>query len=446
MKDYYKILGITEIASGGDIRTRWIELMRKFHPDGKHKGGAEERRLREINEAYAVLKYPSTRVEYDLKRAYHRRRKRMYLLRMILPAGILIVFLALGLVYSKKRRIAPLPEPTNTSARRSIDVKVNHPPSPLPIELTDPHPVKGLNDGTRFNASTKPHPLKRIEASPPVSKAKRSTNIRKAVSVPSQPDVPSPVTAPSDKNMTVAHRSTVSKPSIEVKEKSAPVKLPPTVTRSKTPARGKKAAPRPIVKSSEIKHTPLPKPKPPEDITDPNHISEHKDPNHIEVAHLLVAPNLSIRVEGQIAQGKPASLIATEEEVRQFFALYLDRYTKKDIDGFHSLFSSKAIQNRKDGSDEIRKIYSQFFDQSQELRYHMEDTRIEIYQNAVCVKARYIVDQRLKKGGGKKVGRGNIRWILVREKGVLRIRYLDYKQWNPRNARMRGQWDPNRLP
>jgi hypothetical protein len=157
--------------------------------------------------------------------------------------------------------------------------------------------------------------------------------------------------------------------------------------------------------------------------TDPGNTS-------ISVSHLVIAPHSSIAVEGQIAQFKAPSLIATEEEVRKFFALYIAQYTQKDIDSFHSLFSPKAIQNGEHGSDAIRKIYSVFFAQSQELRYRLDDTRIEIYQNAVHIKARYKVKQRLKKGMGKKIWRGDIRWILVRENGVLKIRYLDYKQRN----------------
>ena len=58
----------------------------------------------------------------------------------------------------------------------------------------------------------------------------------------------------------------------------------------------------------------------------------------------------------------------------------------------------------------------------------MEDTRISIFQNAVRVKSRYKVDQILKKGRKKKVWKGDIRWILVRENGALKIRYLDYKE------------------
>jgi len=53
--------------------------------------------------------------------------------------------------------------------------------------------------------------------------------------------------------------------------------------------------------------------------------------------------------------------------------------------------------------------------------------RIEIFQNAVEVWGRYEIDQRVKEGGEKKVWRGDIRWVLVKEDGALKIRFLDYK-------------------
>ena len=124
---------------------------------------------------------------------------------------------------------------------------------------------------------------------------------------------------------------------------------------------------------------------------------------------------------------KQNEIVASEEEVTQFFAHYRERYARRDIEGFLSLFSSKAVQNERDGFDDIKKIYSDFFDKSQQLRYRMEDTRIEIYQNAVHVRSHYKVDQILKKGRRKKVWAGDIRWILIRENGALKIRYLDFK-------------------
>jgi len=131
----------------------------------------------------------------------------------------------------------------------------------------------------------------------------------------------------------------------------------------------------------------------------------------------------------ELKKGPPQTLPlpVKEEEVKQFFSNYIDRYNRKDIHGFLSFFSSKAVQNQKEGFERIRKIYSDFFDQSQELQYHMEDTKIEIYQNGIEVRARYKLDQLLKKGGERKRWIGNIRWVLVKEDGVLRIISLDYK-------------------
>jgi hypothetical protein len=124
-------------------------------------------------------------------------------------------------------------------------------------------------------------------------------------------------------------------------------------------------------------------------------------------------------------QGSP--LLAKEEEVKQFFSEYINRYTLRDTDGFISLFSSKAVQNQKDGIAGIRAIYTKYFDQSQDLRYLTEEMKTEIYQNAVEVKARFRVDQKLKVSGEDKVWKGNIRWILVKEEGKLKISSLDYQ-------------------
>jgi len=140
-----------------------------------------------------------------------------------------------------------------------------------------------------------------------------------------------------------------------------------------------------------------------------------------QVPSRQVAPNLSA------SNASPPPLVATEQEVRQFFVDYIERYTQKDLDGFLSLFSLRALQNRKDGWEKIREIYANFFNQSQEIHYSMDDTRIEIYQNGVMVEARYEVDQTLKKRGEKKVWKGPIRWTLVKEDGALKILSLDYQ-------------------
>jgi len=127
----------------------------------------------------------------------------------------------------------------------------------------------------------------------------------------------------------------------------------------------------------------------------------------------------------------PPPLLAKEEEVQQFFSSYIDRYHRKDINGLLSLFSPKAIQNQKDDLEKIRRIYTNFFNESQELRYQIEGMKTEIYQNRVEVKARFRIDQTLKKGKKEVVWTGNIRWVLSREDGALRVLSLDYQNEKP---------------
>jgi ketosteroid isomerase-like protein len=124
---------------------------------------------------------------------------------------------------------------------------------------------------------------------------------------------------------------------------------------------------------------------------------------------------------------EPLPLLAKEEEVRQFFSNYVSQYNRKDIDGLLSFFSSKAVQNQRDGLKGIRNIYTKFFDESRELRYALEGMKTEIYQNRIEVKAHFRIDQTLKKSKQEKVWNGNIRWVLGREDGVLKIVSLDYQ-------------------
>lgn len=122
------------------------------------------------------------------------------------------------------------------------------------------------------------------------------------------------------------------------------------------------------------------------------------------------------------------NLVATEEEVRQFFATYTEKYNRKDLEGFITLFSPKAVQNQRDGLKGIRKNYSHFFEQSMGIRYRIDDVKIEIYQNGVEVKANYEVNQIMEKRGEEKIWRGPICWRLIKEDGALKIISVDYQQ------------------
>jgi curved DNA-binding protein CbpA len=106
MKDYYEILGLEEDASQEEIRERWLELTKIYHPDVLKSPEADER-IKEINEAYQVLKDYSSRLEYDLQRAMQKsvlkkivekEEKKIPWPKIVLPTGVLIA-LALMIFY-----------------------------------------------------------------------------------------------------------------------------------------------------------------------------------------------------------------------------------------------------------------------------------------------------------------------------------------------------------
>lgn len=66
-RDYYEVLGVSPQATDEQIRRRFRELARKYHPDVNRSPDAEHR-FKEITEAYRVLSSPSLRADYDLMR------------------------------------------------------------------------------------------------------------------------------------------------------------------------------------------------------------------------------------------------------------------------------------------------------------------------------------------------------------------------------------------
>lgn len=62
MKDYYKILGVEKSATEEEIKKAYRKLAHKYHPD---KGGGDEKKFKEINEAYQVLSDKTKRATYD---------------------------------------------------------------------------------------------------------------------------------------------------------------------------------------------------------------------------------------------------------------------------------------------------------------------------------------------------------------------------------------------
>ncbi len=62
-KDYYEILGVSRDASQEEIKKAFRKLAQKYHPD---KPGGDEKKFKEISEAYSVLSDEKKRKQYDM--------------------------------------------------------------------------------------------------------------------------------------------------------------------------------------------------------------------------------------------------------------------------------------------------------------------------------------------------------------------------------------------
>ena len=70
MKDYYKILEVSESAGQEEIKKSYRRLAKLHHPDTHHGDKQAEDRFKEISEAYQVLKDKQKRMKYDQMRKY----------------------------------------------------------------------------------------------------------------------------------------------------------------------------------------------------------------------------------------------------------------------------------------------------------------------------------------------------------------------------------------
>lgn len=69
IKDYYKILGVSEDADADAIKKAYRKLARTYHPDRNPDDAKAEERFKEIQEANDVLSDPEKRKQYDAMRA-----------------------------------------------------------------------------------------------------------------------------------------------------------------------------------------------------------------------------------------------------------------------------------------------------------------------------------------------------------------------------------------
>ncbi|MEH2275958.1 MAG: J domain-containing protein [Nostoc sp.] len=70
---YYSLLGLHPSASVIDIRRAYRQLSKRYHPDTTDLPTAiATAKFQQINEAYATLSHPESRLSYDLKIGYSR--------------------------------------------------------------------------------------------------------------------------------------------------------------------------------------------------------------------------------------------------------------------------------------------------------------------------------------------------------------------------------------
>ncbi len=64
-EDFYTLLGVERDADGGEIKKAYRKLAMKYHPDRNPDDKEAERKFKEINEAYEVLKDEEKRAAFD---------------------------------------------------------------------------------------------------------------------------------------------------------------------------------------------------------------------------------------------------------------------------------------------------------------------------------------------------------------------------------------------
>ena len=70
-KDYYQILGIQKTADQKQIKEAYRKLAFQYHPDSNPHDNSVAEKMKDINEAYAVLSHPQKRTEYDQLRSQY---------------------------------------------------------------------------------------------------------------------------------------------------------------------------------------------------------------------------------------------------------------------------------------------------------------------------------------------------------------------------------------
>jgi DnaJ-class molecular chaperone len=75
-RNYFKILGVTQKTNKADLKKRYRELAKQFHPDTNSGSKTAEDKFKIISEAYEVLSNVKKRKEYERQQAYQKKAPR----------------------------------------------------------------------------------------------------------------------------------------------------------------------------------------------------------------------------------------------------------------------------------------------------------------------------------------------------------------------------------
>ena len=473
MKDYYEILGVEEEASTEEIEARVFELAKRYSFNLKEGGKANER-IKEIKEAYEILKNPSTRKEYDVERAlkrsilekmHQRRREReiYYRKRLIIPAGIVVLFLVVGFFLFKMASVtthqkpitpttAPVPEEKRpTSVSKSVPSEIPKAPDKetsqtIPEQMAKPQeaisPVAKL-------------PKKELEAKEKIATEAVKTEQPISKEIP-RIEEPKPATIePRPETAYVPASGGAKKPEVAIADekerpKAIPKEVPKEVSRALPKEEPKTIVQEPPVpqpsppKAGMVTEREKPKPTPkevPKEVSQPLPKEERKTVPQAPVPQPSAPQPTKVTDQKsqvtQIPSAKPSPptaaippmphpFVIKENEITEFLAKYVDRYKQRDIEGFLSFFSPLAIQNQKDRIEKIREMYSKQFERYESFNYQLKDPKMKILENSVKVRASYVIEQFSKKGEAKQL-RGDIEWELIKEGKELKVLTIEYK-------------------
>jgi hypothetical protein len=451
LKEHYEVLGLKDGASLEEVTARYLALKKEIIASIE-KGKKPGKTIPEINEAYVKLKESKipVAVNFDLEehlrksftsvRAERRRARRK---KIIISASILALFLigGISLLVMERAKEDLLPgstssEDSSSKTKGSLEkagsyspseskaigkmaqVATKEPSKPTLRETPKPAAPKPSLQETPAASVPKAEDLKAKEKAPLPADLKPAPPVEAAKAVPQEPSKP----ILPEKPKPAAQEVGMVEPSKPVSEEVGKAEPPKPTPPEPAPAPSKEPQELKAKAEAPVAVPPPPKPAPPVEVAKAAPQEEIK----IVKSETATIPEPVREKEQRVASVSP-SAIASDLEVRNFFDNYLVRYNQKEINGFIALFSAKAIQNQKDDVEKIRKTYENFFAQMESVNYQIAISGIEPKQDRVEVRAQYALEGIVAKGRKSQTWKGQIRWVLIKEGGALKVLSLDYQ-------------------